>query len=338
MAMLPYREPVDLLGRPATDPDVESLLFHYGIGDKPTVKVDVEDPDGPVVGPQSWVKNAAEGIEFGFDDEAAWRGLSELRLGGYPMILTQVYFYGDRPGVRPYLGPLPFGLQLTDDRREVREKLSPFESTRHSYVRDTWDTADYRLTVAYAAEGGAIEFVLCALREPPLPSLSYDLSSVPVVEALIDSLGRPLDDPVLTDTFGGLGFADQRDQALESAEVDFLNPYGISLGFSTPLDRTGRRFRQLILSRILLCSERELDARGWKGDLPFDLSFNNSMETAVRKMGRPPDQADDDEPFSAYALWHESNATVHVFYNTMENRIARVMLIAPGFWAKWHED
>jgi hypothetical protein len=71
--------------------------------------------------------------------------------------------------------------------------------------------------------------------------------------------------------------------------------------------------------------------------LPFGLRFDDSPETAVERVGRPPDIQVDDS-FSGFAAWHESALTFHIFYDTIDNRILRVSLFAPGFWAKWHSD
>lgn len=93
---------LSLLGARNSDPGVESALVHYGVRNRPEVEIDEDDADGPVVETQSWVKNSRSGIEFGFDDEAAWRGLDETQFGRGPMVLRQIYLYGSHEGVRPY--------------------------------------------------------------------------------------------------------------------------------------------------------------------------------------------------------------------------------------------
>ena len=174
-----------LLGRYNTDPLVEAALRYYAVRNRPEVEIDDEDADGPVVETQSWVKNSRAGIEFGFDDEAAWIGLDETEFGKRPMVLTQIYLYGRHDGVRPYQEPLPFGLQISDDRLTVRKKLTRFEPTRHSHVTDAWDTPEFRMTVSYADGEVCVGVVVCMLREPALPPLGYALQPVPTIATAV---------------------------------------------------------------------------------------------------------------------------------------------------------
>lgn len=41
--------------------------------------------------------------------------------------------------------------------------MSPYDATRHSHLRDTWDTPTYRITVGYAEGERCIDVVLCSL-------------------------------------------------------------------------------------------------------------------------------------------------------------------------------
>jgi len=319
-----------LLGRNQTDPLVESGLVHYAVRNRPEVEVDEEDPDGPVVKTQSWVKNSRLGIEFGFHDEAAWIGLDETEFGKRPMVLTQIYLYGQHEGVRPYQEPLPFDVKLSDDRATVRRKLASLESTRHSYVRDTWDAPGFRMTVAFTEADRSIDFVFCTLREPALPALPYAIVPAPRIEDLVAVLGRPLGDRDLQATFAPIGLHDRMEQIKEDGDADFLNPYGMALSFS----RADAASREVVLSSVTLYQERELGARRWPGRLPLGIDFDDSLEILIRKFGRPPDLHAEVE-FSGYAVWHEPLGTIRIVYSGMENRVARVSLYAPGFWAKW---
>ena len=317
-----------LLGLYNTDPLVEAALIHYGVRNRPEVEVDAEDADGPVVETQSWVKNSRAGIEFGFQDEASWIGLDETEFGKHPMVLTEIYFYGKHVGVRPYQEQLPFGLELSDDRATVRKKLGRFEPTRHSYIRDTWDTPEFRVTVAYADGESCIRFAVCMLREPPLPPLGYALVPVPSVEAIVGLLGSALDDPAMLLTFDPLGLRGRIDEIKESGEADFRNPYGLSLNFAVPDGTNNPRAKEIMFLSATFFQEREQGGRKWPGGLPHTIRFEDSPETVVQKLGRPPDiQHDNEEDFWGVATWHEPEFTVKVFYDTMENRIARAVLL-----------
>lgn len=324
---------VALLGRHHTDSLVEAALVQHAVRNRPAVEIDEDDSDGPVVETQSWVKNSRAGIEFGFDDEAAWLGHDETEYGRRPMVLTQLYFYGQHQGVRPYQGELPLGLRLSDDRVTVRRKMSSYEATRHSHLRDTWDIPAYRITVGYADGEQCIDVVLCMLREPPLPPLPYGLAPVPSVECLVALFGSPLDDPALKQALEPLGLKNRIDDIRDSGEADFSNPYGLIVNFSAPQDRKARNANDTLLSSITFLKERELGGRGWPGALPCGLNFDDSPEIAAGKLGRPPDLQDDDEDFSGTAIWNEAEFTLYILYSSIENRIFRVGLIAPGLAA-----
>ncbi len=326
-----------LLGRNNADPLVEAALIHYAVRNRPDVEIDEDDPDGPVVETQSWVKNSRAGIEFGFHDEAAWIGLDETEFGKRPMLLTQIYLYGQHEGVRPYQELLPFGLRLLDDRVTVRKKLEALESTRHSYIRDTWDAPGFRMTVSYSDGERCIGFVLCTLREPPLPTLGYALAQVPSVASLVELLDRPLGDPGIQQALAPLGLQDRVEQIEETGEADFRNPYGLTLDFIDPSAQPPGPVEEVVLSTITFLQERELDSRAWPGELPYAISFDDSPEMAVAKIGRPSDNHVDGD-VSGYAMWHDPTFSVHIFYSTMDNRILRVSAIAPGLGATWDED
>ncbi len=323
---------LSLLGARQTDPAVEAALVHYQVRNRPAVKIDEDDSDGPVVETQSWVKNSREGIEFGFDDEAAWLGQDETAHGQRPMLLTELYFYGEHQGVRPYAGELPFGLKQSDGRAAVRKKMSPYDATLHSHTRDTWDTPEARITVGYVEGEQSIAVVLCMLPEPPLPPLPYALAAVPSPDSLVALFGSPLDDPALSRELRPLGLSKHIDEVRDSGEADFSNPYGLIVNFSAPKERKARNADDTLLSSITFLRERELGGRGWLGSLPCGLSFDDSPEMAAQKLGRAPD-SQDDEDFSGTASWNEPEFTLFILYSTINNRLFRVGVVAPGFAA-----
>jgi len=279
------------------------------------------------------VKNSRGGIEFGFEDEASWIGLDETEFGKRPMLLTQIYLYGQHPNVRPYPYLLPFGLKLSDDRATVRRKMDAIGSNRHSYVRDTWDMQGNLVVVSYAAGDSCIDCVLCELMEPPLPPLGYTLAAPPSIESLVALLGMALSDPAVGQTLNPLGLQDHLEQIRETNTCDLCDPHGLMVEFTAARPARGGKAQEALLMGMTFCRERELEARAWRGGLPFELSFEDSPETAERKLGRPPDERMDDD-YSGIALWHEPDFSLRVFYSTVENRLARVSLIAPGVWKR----
>ena len=165
-------------GTLAPDPRVEDALRAYGVMRRPELRIDPADADGPVVQSQDWVGNLSVGIEFGFQEEGAYMGLDQADRGVGPMVLTEIYLYAERPGVKPYPHPLPFGASLGDSRDATRARLDPLLPGRRSYVRDTWDTPAFRMTASYADDGARIDFLVCMLRlEDPEP---FESASAPL--------------------------------------------------------------------------------------------------------------------------------------------------------------
>lgn len=320
---------VALLGRRATEPDVEASLIHFGIRKRPAVRQDEDDPDGALE-IQDWLLSSSNGIEFGFEDEAAFNGAEPDTWGTAAMLLTQIYLYGDHSGVRPYGHELPFGLALGDQRASVLSKMSDYEDVRRSYVRDTWELDRFRMIVSYSANG-SIAFVLCMLRLPSLPPPEDVAGTAPTLETLLDLLGTPWYAPELRLALGPLVQAPGFQDVKRARVADFHASHGFELGFREPLGREDGSARGYVLTQVVLYREREMEARGWNGNLPMGILFDDSPETVIAKVGRPPDEQRD-QTFSGYALWHLQQYTLHVFYSTMENYVRRVRVIAPGVW------
>lgn len=325
------RDIADLLGSPSTRPQIEDRLRWSGIVDLPQVKIDHLDPDGPVVEVQDWLLSSRAGIEFGFEDEASWRGLDPFHFGRGPMLLTQIYFYGGREGIAPYSGPLPCGVQTTDDRDTVRARLARFESVRRSYVRDTWDLSEFRMTVSYAEDGARIDFVLCAMRPVPRPPPDNAGSDEmpPSIESIIQALGKHWFDPVFRRVFVPLGFDKQLDRVLQGKSAELRRHAGLELGFAKAPGST-------VLSHVVFYRDRELEARGWRGTLPMGIRFDDGPETVLARVGRSPDEGSDTE-FSGFILWHFPDFSLHVYYSTVDNLVLRVRILAPGVWASYRE-
>jgi hypothetical protein len=314
-----------LLGLASTAPAVEAQFVRLEISERPHVTIDKEDVDGPVVETQHWVGNLAAGIEFGFEDEASWRGLDESEQGRGPMVLTQLYLYGDHADVLPYRGILPFGLQLRDDRTTVRAKLAALEGTRRSYQRDTWELPEFRMTVAYAGGGSHIEFILCALRPDPLPTLDDDeIAQVPVIETIIALLGRPWQDRAVREALVPLGVDWHTRDTGQGRVANFRATHGFEVGFQAP---TG----VLVFSYAVFYRDREFEAREWRGGLPFEIAFDDSPEVLLRKIRLPADSQNDTD-FTGFAFWRLQQYGLHISYSTMENLILQVRVTAPDVY------
>jgi hypothetical protein len=310
-----------LLDLASTSSAVQTQLVRFDIHQQPQVRINKEDVDGPVVETQDWVGNGTAGIEFGFEDEASWRGMDESERGRGPMVLTQIYFYGDHADVAPYRGILPFGLHLADDRNGVRAKLAALEGTRRSYLRDTWEVPEFRMTVAYADGGSHIDFILCALRpESPPPVDDDEMVEVPEITTIVGLLGRSWQDPVVREALVPLGLDWHSRDTANGRLVDFRITHGFEIGFVASANGLG-------VSYAVFYRDREFEAREWRGGLPFGLEFDDSPEALTDRVGRPPDNRNDTE-FAGFASW-QLQYNLRVSYSTMDNYILQVRITAP---------
>jgi hypothetical protein len=150
-------------------------------------------------------------------------------------------------------------------------------------------------------------------------------------------LDRPIRDAAVQQALLPLGLQNRADQIKESSKADFRIPYGLILYFADPSIRQPSRVEDFVLTAIVFLREREMDGRGWPGDLPYRIAFDDSPEVVVRKMGRSPD-AEQVGDFTAIAAWHEPKLTLRVVYSTMDNRVYRVTAVAPGLGTEWHKE
>jgi len=317
-----------LLGLPADSPRVQGQLGRFDIHDRPSVKHDLNDVDGPIVETQDWLINNSAGVEFGFEDQGSWEGIDETHRGRGPMLLTQMYLYGYHPDMEPYQEAFPFGINLSDNRETVRQKLAKFETTRRSYVRDTWELHEFRFTVSYAEDGSGIGFVLCELRPSPLPPLDGPMPALPDLQDMIGALGQAWGDPKLRQHFVPLGIDWNTREAFQGREADFRRSFGFELGFLRPSAK-------LVLASVVFYRDRQFEARAWSGALPFGIHFDDSPQLALEK-GHDAPAIHEDDTLSGFALWHRQNCSVHVKYSTIENLILEVRIIAPGIWDYLH--
>jgi hypothetical protein len=298
-------------------------------------ELDSEDRDSL----RDWVLVRRKGVELGFVDavffEAGerWR----RRRKGVPLILSQVYFYTKRDDIDTFTGKLPFKLDWSDTREQVQKKLQAYESTRRSYLKDVWDVPGYRMTVDYKEDRQSMDSIVCQILAKPWPEDGRLQPSLGVADWLL-LFGLPVASPHLRQRFRPLDLTRRLAESGDEYEADFLFECGLELYFvesgklklskkPAPTHRT-----DLVLGAVSFFRSRELDARQWTGQLPFELSFDDTQAIALKKPGRPPDEQKD-EQFSGYAVWHFPDFSLKVLYNNVENHLLRVTLMAPGFEA-----
>lgn len=320
-----------LLGLAATSARVQASLAQLARGMQP--ELDPEDEDCLV----DWVAVNEIGLEYGFEDEAYVRALDveERRQGA--LLLTQLYFYGDTSTTVPFPYPLPFGLSFEDDRAAVRRKLSIHEPLRRSYLRDSWPLPAFDLTVAYQADSGLVESVLCQVPYTPWPvpeGLTERLAGF-TPEALAEHFGMRWSSAGLREFLAPLGFQAALPDVRAESTADLRLSYGIEFGFAPgrQVATSDPKFPgALALATVTYYARRVLDALEWVGPMPFGLAFTDSQAGLAAKLGRPPDVREDEDR-TGFVVWHFQRFSLQVEHSTIENRLMRVTLMAPGYWA-----
>lgn len=320
---------IELIGLYANDEPVQDSLLKLARGKQP--ELDPEDESSLV----DWVTVNELGLEYGFEDEAYVRALDpELRRSG-PLILSQLYFYGDTPATRPFPFDLPFGLNLNDTAITVRNKFSQFEDLRRSYQRDAWRLPNYNVTVAYGKASGLVQSVFCYLPYKAWPALPDEekLVSAFTPELFISLFGRRWSNATLMEQLAPLGYDEKLAQIRVEHAADLRTEHGIEFLFapSKSVRAADQRYpRALSFAGVVFYANRELDARQWAGILPNGLSFSDTQNDLISKVNINPD-VHDDENLSGQIVWHFDQYTLSVIYSNLENRPLRVYLLASGF-------
>jgi hypothetical protein len=321
---------LSLLGLPATQPEIMLALAEFGITASPSL------PDVP---PDEqawfdWLINGRRGIEFGFQDQADLLAQDPQLRGKGPLLLTQICFYCQHPGIEPYDGPLPFRISVPDGKAQVRSKLLASGASGRSYIRDVWDLQGFRIIVAYTPDGGQVASVLCLLPIRPWPASDDEPEALPSVDQLIGVLGQAAESLVFRRTFVPLRLGTFGFDATRAGHWTLRHAYGFDLSFIEPLviDVIPETHAVVpVLGSIRLHRDRDMDAYGWKGELPYGIRFDDSQTVLFEKLGHRP-AVMQDRDLQGYAVWHFPNFTLHVLYSNLHNRLLRVTLMQPGLW------
>ena len=319
-----------LLGLEVDAALVQDSLTQLARGMQP--ELDPDDENDLV----DWVTVNEIGLEYGFEDEAYVRALDPMLRRKVPLILSQLYFYGNTPNTKPFPYPLPFGLTFDDDRAAVRRKLAAYEDTRRSYIRDAWRLPKFDLTIAYRHQEGALASVLCHLPYAPWPPTPEEtkLAAAFPPQVFAGLFGLRWSSPELRQRLAPLGYNETLGEVRARHMSDLLLPHGLELSFapSSEINAADRRYsRALALAGVTFYASRELDAREWSGDLPRGLKFSDTQEELFAKVAEDPADKWDDA-LSGGAVWHFTRFTLKVLYSTLENRLLRVTILAPGYW------
>ena len=269
-----------LLSRDSEDTEIESLLSSLDTLTRPSL--DEDEPEQHY----DWLLIKRKGIEFGFVDAAYFAGKIRPLWRGDGLILSQLTFYSDtREDVAPYAGELPRGLNFSDTRKVVRRKLAELESTRHSHLTDRWNVDNYRLVVAYKDATldleGTVDSVHLKLPIQALPEKNRKQPNIAGAQWL-SLFGLHAQSEALQIAVVPLNITERIEEDEDEREVEFIEDCGITLYFEdakrlkTP--RSSSNIKGLVLGAVKFYRARDLDARQYSGELPFDLDFDDSPE------------------------------------------------------------
>lgn len=322
---------VGLLGHVSSDTSVETALVEMRTRRRP--ELDPEDRDGF----RDWVLIRRQGVELGFVDAAYYHAEERRRRRkkGTPLVLDQVYFYTERDDIEAFPGHLPMGLKWSDNRQRVRRMLNIYQANGRLYKKDVWDFPGYRMTVDYKEGDKAIDSIVCRLDLDPWPEEGRMQPTLSVSE-WVSLFGMPATSPAVQERLLPLKLAKRMRDEDEEREVDFRYECGLELYFVESKQLKLKRRSSLTKPNALLFGaarfyrSRYLDARQYLGELPFELSFDDTQNTLFSKIGRTPDEQKD-EKFEGYALWRFPDYSLHVLYSNMDNYLVQITLEAPGF-------
>lgn len=307
------------LGLPDDDPGILGLLRRFAITRTPAVERDAFDEaqEAEVASPQDWLSNLARGIEFGFEDEAAFTGEPADVWGLGPMLLTQIYLYADHPEAAAYEGALPFGIHHDDDREMVRNRLDPQAQERRSRDLDSWTFAGFMLTAGYRGDGRLSFIVL--LFTPPKPPVDPDLAAIcPTADQIRGILGAPIQDAQLKTVLRPLGHGHRYQRHEDELIMDLREDFGAYIEFRASDEGP-------VLSRVLLLGDQRFGSAIWPGALPGGLRFGAGWGDILERAGRPPD-SEAEADFILYADWQSRRHVTRIEYSTMTNELLAVSM------------
>jgi hypothetical protein len=314
---------VSLFGKTVDSPEVEALFSDLETMNRPQPDYENEDYF-------DWVLVRRHGVELGFSGVLYHQGTNESFWGARDeLALYQVYFYTAFNDVKTFQGELPFGLKFSDSREIARQKLSADESTRHSYITDTWDTSGFRLNIRYTEDFHSIDSMACIQEWNPIPRKEPVV--YPELSRIVKAFGATVNSPEFTGLWDENAGDEIHDLLLnEDMRSAFLNrSYGVDLRFSG--DGEDKQFYA-----ITLLGNRQIDSVDWEGALPFDLRFDDSPEMMFAKMKKhkkaPDEGSNTMNDNTDYAVWHFQTSTLSILYSHLDNRILRVSMYAPGIW------
>jgi hypothetical protein len=320
---MPINQILALFGLPSTDRRVVEMLRSFGLI-KYQPALDPSDPEAVT----DWFPVTELGIEFGFKDEAYLRAWDPQLRRKSDLIFHGVILYGDHPQMSTYRNRLPYGLSFGDDRQTARSKIDRLGAPRRSYFRDVWDLPQHRLVVSYASDDTRIVDVVACLPDAPWPSTVDDVVPFPSIRDIVPLFGKSPKDPEFVRTFYPFGVLYEADQSETACAIDVREEFGFELHFDLTGDRRSGGGDRRHLRSITMHRDRDMEARGWRGDLPFDITMNDSPSQLFAKVPEAPIKTAE-RKVSGSALWELRDFSLHVLYSLLDNLVYRVTVGRP---------
>ena len=325
-----------LIGMPADAARVQMALARLARGMQPELG---HGDDSALV---DWVTVNEIGLEFGFEDEAYVRALASTKRRQGPVLLSQLYFYGDTPKTEPFPYALPFQLDFGDDRATVRAKLSGHDGKLRPYTRDAWQLPLFNVTAAYRAENGLLESVLCYVPYTPWPTTPDEIELLApfTPDEFCRLFGARWSSARLRSALDPLGYAGALPDARSEHNADLRMSHGIEFGFAPghQVPVSDPEFpHALTLATVTYYGPRVYDAVAWTGPMPFGFTFQDSQVEIVARIGRKPDERADFDRVG-FVLWHLDRLSLRAEFSNIENRLLRLTLMTPGYWHATMKD
>lgn len=323
---------IESLGLRASSREAESILSSLGTVTQPSLEDDGETQH------YDWVLVRRKGIELGFVDRMYFEAQPEHKWGDDEnLILNQLTFYaeGARDEVKGWTDELPYGLTFSDTRITSRQKLSAHAPTLRSGTRDRWDIDDRRLIVTYFPDDRGIENVHIKLGIKPWSESGREQPQLNV-QQWVNLFGLHASDARFVNAVSPLDIQERIEDEEDDREVGFLRECGVELYFESrkrlrlpPTENTSSS--GLVFAAVKFFRARDREARQWSGELPLNLSFDDSIDVVIDALKTPP-VACDEGATTGYALWHCPDFSLHVLYSSIENHLLRITMMAPGYW------
>lgn len=248
------------------------------------------------------------------------------------------------PGVRGYSGfkgSLPMNLRFNMSQREVRSHIGPPPiATRqvHDMLADLFVYAHIHVNVSYHDHGKSIAMIHVRLphsfdlrmlglqtHEPDARALAH--------ERVVACLGHSASNAELDTLLSPLGWNVGDEDMADCDEVTDLMPRtGVTLYYRDTANYkklTGKAFAEAgpIFAGIRFNRRGDMYSEGFDGALPFGMTFHDTPEQAVQRLGRAPEWQSVEEDTGAYK-WQLPDYNLHILFSLLDNQVYRVSCFA----------